>query len=72
MAQKWSKSWILSTASLAACTFLALDSDVDDGRGAEVTCFKTDFGIPGNLDGGYVQLGEFSQFSKCDNDVITC
>ena len=54
MAQKWSKSWILSAASAAACTFLALDCDVENdvGRGAEVTCFKADFGIPGNIDGG--------------------
>ena len=54
MAQKWSKSWILSAASAAACTFLALDCDVENdvGRGAEVTCFKADFDIPGNIEGG--------------------
>lgn len=54
MEQNWSKSWILSAASSAACTFLALDSDVEDdvGRGAEVTCFKADFDTPGNIDGG--------------------
>jgi len=68
-AQKWSKSWILSAALSAACTFVALASAVEDdvGREAEVTCFKIDFGTPGNIDGG--SLGRFPPFTDTHSQL---